>query len=123
MNAESVIKYLKYLHEQAEQIAKQEVIEKYDVDGLRRDLEKLQTETVSSLNLNSKLRQAIRDLELNIREQYLQGSRKSYWSLLFRTSFVPSSRDAIQILSREAVSKDILNFRNRVDHILFSIEL
>ena len=120
------IKFLKYLHDHSEMVAKKEVIDKFEIDSIKRDLEKLKNELKNSneTGIESVIIESVMELELNVSEAFLEGGKKNFWHTIVRLTWGDSPIGmTIQKKNSEITAKGVIDFRNEISHILFALSI
>ena len=120
MERDLLLKYLKFLSERAEDLMRRDVIERYEIAVLQRELRDFKIRFNAVGVATSALSQTVMALELKVSENDLEGEKAGVLRLLFGRGF------AWQELERKrqlTVKKKIEDFRNEVSHVLFAIEV
>ena len=120
------IKFLKYLHHHAETIAKKEFINKFDIDSIKRDLEKLKNELKNSneTGIEEIITESVMALKLSINGAFLEGRKKNFWHTILELVFWNSPVFmTLKKKNSEIIAKGLINFRNKISHILFALSI
>lgn len=119
-----MIKYLKFLVERADTLAKKESVEDYDVAVLKRELVDFKTRMHGVSTGHSAIDQSIASLELRANEKDAAG--ESAGLMMLATKLIFGRGLAWQELERKRqlkVKSALTDFRNEVSHIHFALEL
>jgi hypothetical protein len=124
MERSILVKYLIFLRERADAIAKKEPIEDYDVSVLKRELSDFKTRVRGVSTGSAALDQSITALEVQASERDASGDNAGIVRLAMKLLFGRGL--AWQELERKRqlrVKTAIRNFRDQVSHIQFALEL
>jgi len=121
MNKSLLIKFLRYLHAEADGMISREAIDKTRVDNLNRDIARLQQELEDPDGLSDECLALARSLDLDITERYLPGGRAIFAVITGLYYLSPFGRWKL-VRNTEKITSEMITFRDEVDRMLFKVE-
>jgi len=120
MDDTTLLKYLRFLREESSRLLAKDRVERYEVDSLRRELDRLKVKCGDCSDLDPTLLLAVFDLQLDIDERLLGGVR---WNLLASILKIIAIGSLLHMVFDSESTKEIRLglsvFRDRLDGLLF----